>query len=95
MAIRYGWLLVAATLAAIASHGRAQTKPGAGFDALVAMEREDLGVPPSKQLHAGPLHGPTPASLPGGQVITIRIAFPAKKFYHLPPVKKTLAVRQS
>ena len=72
MATRYGWLLVAATLAAIASQGRAQTKPGAGFDGLVAMERQDLGVPPSKQLHAGPLHGPTPASLPGGQVITTK-----------------------
>lgn len=37
---------------------------------LAQMEREDLGVPPIRQLHAGAMHGPTPASIPGGQVIT-------------------------
>lgn len=37
---------------------------------LAQMEREDLGVPPTRQLHAGAMHGPTPASIPGGQVIT-------------------------
>jgi rhodanese-related sulfurtransferase len=37
---------------------------------LSQMEREDLGVPPTNQLHAGAMHGPTPASIPGGQVIT-------------------------
>ncbi|ROQ01513.1 PQQ-dependent catabolism-associated CXXCW motif protein [Stella humosa] len=34
------------------------------------MERQDFGVPPTMQLHAGAMHGPTPASIPGGQVIT-------------------------
>ena len=34
------------------------------------MERQDFGVPPIAQLHNGPAHGPTPTSIPGGQVIT-------------------------
>ncbi len=33
-------------------------------------ERQDFGVRPPKQLHGGAMHGPTPASIPGGQVIT-------------------------
>ena len=33
-------------------------------------ERQDFGVPPTDQLHDGPPHAPTPASIPGGQVIT-------------------------
>jgi len=33
-------------------------------------ERQDLGVAPTAQLHTGAMHGPTPASIPGGQVIT-------------------------
>ena len=37
---------------------------------LAQAERQDYGVPPTKQLHAGAPHAPTPASLPGGQVIT-------------------------
>ena len=39
---------------------------------MVQMERQDLGVPPAKQLHAGAMHGPTPASIPGGQVVTTK-----------------------
>ncbi len=38
--------------------------------ANAAYERQDLGVPPPQGLYAGPMHGPTPATLPGGQVIT-------------------------
>ena len=37
---------------------------------MVQMERQDFAVPATKQLHAGPMHGPTPVSIPGGQVIT-------------------------
>jgi rhodanese-related sulfurtransferase len=39
-------------------------------DQITAMERQDFGVQPTNQLHSGPMHGPTPASIPGGQVIT-------------------------
>jgi PQQ-dependent catabolism-associated CXXCW motif protein len=41
-------------------------------DALTQMERQDFGIPPTAQLHAGAMHGPTPASIPGGQLITTR-----------------------
>lgn len=39
-------------------------------EATAAAERRDFGVPPTPQLHQGAMHGPTPASIPGGQVIT-------------------------
>jgi PQQ-dependent catabolism-associated CXXCW motif protein len=42
----------------------------ANADAGSKMEREDFGVAPTRTLHNGPMHGPTPASIPGGQVIT-------------------------
>lgn len=45
---------------------------GADLDGLMAMERQDYGVPPTQQLHSGQMHGPTPASIPGGQVITTK-----------------------
>ena len=35
-------------------------------------ERQDFGVAPTAQLHAGQMHGPTPASIPGGQLITTK-----------------------
>lgn len=35
-------------------------------------EREDLGVPATTELHAGAMHGATPNTIPGGQVITTR-----------------------
>lgn len=44
----------------------------AGQDPLTAWERADMGVQPPRGLHAGQLHGPTPNSIPGGQVITTR-----------------------
>lgn len=51
-------------------------QPAAGgpvdLDALTQLERQDYGVAATPQLHAGPLHGPTPASIPGGQVITTK-----------------------
>lgn len=45
---------------------------GANLDQLMQMERQDYGVQPVKQLHNGQMHGPTPASIPGGQIITTR-----------------------
>ncbi|GJL95222.1 MAG: hypothetical protein DHS20C05_16270 [Hyphococcus sp.] len=41
-------------------------------DQLTQMERQDYGVQPTSQLHAGAMHGPTPASIPGGQIITTK-----------------------
>jgi len=45
---------------------------GVSLDPLMQAERQDLGVPPTRQLHDGAMHGPTPASIPGGQVITTK-----------------------
>jgi rhodanese-related sulfurtransferase len=51
-------------------------QPGAGgsvnLDQLMQLERQDFGVQPTAQLHSGPMHGPTPASIPGGQVVTTK-----------------------
>ena len=53
--------------------GYPQPGPGAGGPAnLDQMERQDFGVPPTAQLHSGPMHGPTPASIPGGQIVTTK-----------------------
>ncbi len=49
------------------------TQQGASpLDALIVTERQDFGVAPVSALHAGEMHGPTPASIPGGQVITTK-----------------------
>jgi PQQ-dependent catabolism-associated CXXCW motif protein len=45
---------------------------GANLDQLMQMERQDFGVPPPRDLHAGAMHGPTPVSIPGGQLITTK-----------------------
>ena len=42
----------------------------ASADKNSMLEREDFGVAPTRALHNGPMHAPTPASIPGGQVIT-------------------------
>ena len=42
------------------------------LDQLAQYERQDLGVPATQQLHSGAMHGATPASIPGGQIITTR-----------------------
>ncbi len=39
---------------------------------MMQRERQDFGVPPTRQLHSGPMEGPTPATIPGGQVITTK-----------------------
>jgi rhodanese-related sulfurtransferase len=44
----------------------------ADLDRLMQVERQDFGVAPTAQLHAGQMHAPTPASIPGGQVITTK-----------------------
>jgi PQQ-dependent catabolism-associated CXXCW motif protein len=45
---------------------------GAHLDQVMQMEREDMGVGPTRRLHDGPMHGPTPTSIPGGQLITTK-----------------------
>jgi PQQ-dependent catabolism-associated CXXCW motif protein len=42
------------------------------LDQMMQMERQDFGVPPTNELHTGAMHGPTPNSIPGGQVITTK-----------------------
>ena len=58
------------------STGTAPEKPAprgasnATGDRNSMLEREDFGVAPTRALHNGQMHAPTPASIPGGQVIT-------------------------
>lgn len=52
--------------------GNMQNSSGGFLDQLVQMERQDLGVSPTNRLHNGPMHGATPNSIPGGQVITTK-----------------------
>jgi len=40
------------------------------FSHIMQMEDQDFGIPPTNQLHAGPMHGPTPTKIPGGLVIS-------------------------
>lgn len=50
---------------------------GAGdLDRLMQQERQDFGVKPTAELHTGPMHAPTPSSIPGGQVITTKGLLP-------------------
>lgn len=49
--------------------GMAPDGQGHPLQALAQMELQDHGVPAQRQLQAN-LHGPTPTSIPGGQVIT-------------------------
>lgn len=46
------------------------------LDRLMALERQDFGVAPTAALHDGPMHAPTPSSIPGGQVITTKGLLP-------------------
>ena len=74
MSIRLQLILPALIGAALALLASAQpaAQAGANLDQMMPMERQDSGVPPTRQLHAGAMHGPTPASIPGGQVITTK-----------------------
>lgn len=49
-----------------------QAQGGTTLDRLVELERRDYGIAPTSELHSGEMHGPTPASIPGGQVITTK-----------------------
>ncbi|MGV6804628.1 MAG: rhodanese-like domain-containing protein, partial [Ruegeria sp.] len=61
-------------------YGGGQQQPGGTMDPQIAQfldqlaqyERQDLGVPATDQLHSGAMHGDTPSSIPGGQVITTK-----------------------
>ena len=44
----------------------------ADLDRLMAVERQDFGIKASADLHTGPMHAPTPTTIPGGQVITTK-----------------------
>ncbi len=46
------------------------------LDALMNWERQDMGVRASAELHGGAPHGPTPNTIPGGQVITTKGLLP-------------------
>lgn len=49
---------------------------GPDLDALSRWERQDMGVAPPRGLHDGAPHGPTPTTIPGGQVITTKGLLP-------------------
>lgn len=74
--ILVGVIAAALPLAALpqdgARPGPQHMRDGPNLDQMMQIERQDFGVPPTKQLHDGPMHGPTPASIPGGQVITTK-----------------------
>lgn len=46
-----------------------QQPPARGDNAAAGNERQDFGVAPIDRLHTGAMHGPTPTSIPGAQVI--------------------------
>ncbi len=69
-----GWGQQPAPQSAPGQWGQQPAPPqaGANLDQLMQMERQDFGVQPTKSLHNGPMHGPTPVSIPGGQLITTK-----------------------
>lgn len=42
------------------------------LDQLMEWERQDMGAPPTRNLHTGSMHSATPNQIPGGQVITTK-----------------------
>ncbi|MFC3613692.1 rhodanese-like domain-containing protein [Lutimaribacter marinistellae] len=52
--------------------GQMGQQGGNPLDQLAHYERQDFGVQPVQQLHAGQMHGQTPASIPGGQLLTTK-----------------------
>jgi len=48
----------------------APVAPATHPSAVVAAERQDFGIAASDRLHTGAMHGPTPSSIPGAQLIT-------------------------
>ncbi len=63
-AVAFGWAVLAAPVPAT------WAQAGANLERMTALERQDFGVPATRQLHTGAMHAPTPASIPGAQVIT-------------------------
>ena len=53
-----------------AAQGPGFAAPAGGPAAGAPAELQDFGVPPTNRLHTGAMHGPTPASIPGGKVVT-------------------------
>lgn len=43
---------------------------GVDLERMARIEREDFRITPPRELHQGVMHGPTPSTIPGGQVIT-------------------------
>ncbi|MEM1430894.1 MAG: rhodanese-like domain-containing protein [Pseudomonadota bacterium] len=53
------------------SHGGGQQdQMAAMFQQITQYERQEMGVQATDRLHAGQMHGPTPASIPGGRLVT-------------------------
>ncbi len=52
--------------------GAAVERPATNLDQLTRWERQDFGVAPTDRLHGEPMEAPTPARIPGGQVITTK-----------------------
>ncbi len=48
--------------------------PG-NFARVTQMEEQDFGIEPVRELHSGPMHGPTPTRIPGGLVVTTEALF--------------------
>jgi len=42
------------------------------LDQLMEWERQDMGAPPTRNLHTGSMHSATPNQIPGGQLITTK-----------------------
>jgi PQQ-dependent catabolism-associated CXXCW motif protein len=56
--------------AATAAPAAARPPVAADTTTDTSAETRDDGVPPPRGLHSGAMHGPTPASIPGGRLIT-------------------------
>ena len=77
MSIRILVLLVGVLAAVLpwttlAQMGSPTARAGGSLDQMAQMERQDFGVPATAELRTGPMHAPTPATIPGAQVITTR-----------------------
>ena len=64
-------------LSSQSAHGGLGVQSGAqvDFSRVTQIETQDLGIPPTTQLHSGAMHGPTPTKIPGGLVITTEALF--------------------
>jgi len=76
-----GWVVVGLATASLVTPAGARGIPdapgqqaaaSARLEQMALIEREDFGVVPTAQLHDGPMHATTPATIPGGQTLTTR-----------------------